>query len=45
MLESAGGRKDVSGFALAVALRDHFPQLSSAELHLLVSTAMRMRGH
>ena len=44
MLEGAQDKPGgTSGFALAVALRGELPELTSAELNLLVSTAMRMR--
>ncbi len=44
LLEAEAGKAEVSGFSLALQLRNAFPELSRAELHLLVSTAMRMQS-
>lgn len=32
----------MSGYALAHMVHDHFPELSDEELHVLVTTAMRL---
>lgn len=43
ILEESRGGTETSGFALAIRLRSEFPDLSSADLHLLVSAATRMQ--
>lgn len=43
ILEEARGGAEASGFSLVIRLRDEFPELSSADLHLLVSAATRMQ--
>lgn len=36
------GKGDLSGFALTHILRDHFPELSDHEIHVLVVAASRL---
>lgn len=43
MLASQESAAGLSGFAVAVKLRSHFPELSEAELNTLVSAAMRLK--
>jgi hypothetical protein len=42
-LNANQGKPEVSGFTLVIELRNQFPQLSSADLHLLVSVATRIQ--
>lgn len=40
ILETQGA---VSGFALSHMVRSHFPELTAEDVHVLITTALRMR--
>lgn len=37
------GQGSVTGFALSHMVRNHFPELTEGDVHVLITTALRMR--
>lgn len=42
MLANCGNPLNMSSFAMAHMLRDHFPELSMTEVHILITAAERL---